>query len=49
MGKPFVLRWKYEEYDDDDGGEGGALLPGVKWQGREVDYSPPLTAEVKRG
>jgi hypothetical protein len=27
----------------------GALSPGIKQQGRESDYSPPSTAEVKKG
>jgi hypothetical protein len=26
----------------------GALSPGVKWQGREADHSPPTSAEVKK-
>jgi hypothetical protein len=26
----------------------GALSPGVKWLGREVDHSPPASAEVKK-
>jgi hypothetical protein len=26
----------------------GALSPGVKWQGREADHSPPTNAEVKK-
>jgi hypothetical protein len=26
----------------------GALSPGVKWPGREVDHSPPTSAEVKK-
>jgi hypothetical protein len=26
----------------------GALSPGVKWQGREGDHSPPAIAEVKK-
>jgi hypothetical protein len=25
-----------------------ALSPGVKWQGREVEHSPPTSAEVKK-
>jgi hypothetical protein len=25
----------------------GVLSPGAKWPGREVDYSPPTSAEVK--
>jgi hypothetical protein len=24
-------------------------VPGVKWQGREADHSPPSNAEVKNG
>jgi hypothetical protein len=24
------------------------LFPGVKWQGREADHSPPTSAEVKK-
>jgi hypothetical protein len=27
----------------------GALSPGVKWQGREADHSPPSSAEVNNG
>jgi hypothetical protein len=27
----------------------GAPSPGVKWQGREADHSPPPSAEVKNG
>jgi hypothetical protein len=27
---------------------GEALSPGVKWQGREADHSPPASAEVKK-
>jgi hypothetical protein len=27
----------------------GALSPGVKWQEREADHSPPSSAEVKNG
>jgi hypothetical protein len=27
----------------------GALSPGVKRQGREVDHSPPTSADVKNG
>jgi hypothetical protein len=26
----------------------GDLFPGVKWQGREADHSPPASAEVKK-
>jgi hypothetical protein len=26
----------------------GALSPGVKWQAREADHSPPISAEVKK-
>jgi hypothetical protein len=26
----------------------GGTFPGVKWAGREVDYSPPTSAEVKK-
>jgi hypothetical protein len=26
----------------------GALSPGVMWPGREVDHSPPCSAEVKK-
>jgi hypothetical protein len=25
----------------------GDSFPGIKWQGREADYSPPSSAEVK--
>jgi hypothetical protein len=28
-------------------GTGGGLFSGVKWPGREVDYSHPTSAEVK--
>jgi hypothetical protein len=28
-------------------GNGGSF-PGVKWQGREADHSPPTSAEVKK-
>jgi hypothetical protein len=27
---------------------GGGGSPGVKWQGREADHSPPASAEVKK-
>jgi hypothetical protein len=27
----------------------GGSFPGVKWQGREADHSPPSSAEVKKG
>jgi hypothetical protein len=30
-------------------GTGGALSPGKKRQGREVNYSPPSTVEDKNG
>jgi hypothetical protein len=26
----------------------GALSPGVKWQGREADHSPPASVKVKK-
>jgi hypothetical protein len=26
-----------------------AVLPGVKWQGREADHLPPSSAEIKNG
>jgi hypothetical protein len=26
----------------------GTLSPGVKWQGREADHSPPTSAKVKK-
>jgi hypothetical protein len=26
----------------------GGSFPGVKWQGREADHSPPVSAEVKK-
>jgi hypothetical protein len=26
----------------------GALSPGIKWQRREADHSPPASAEVKK-
>jgi hypothetical protein len=26
----------------------GALSPGIKWQGREADHSPPASAKVKK-
>jgi hypothetical protein len=26
----------------------GGPFPGVKWQGREADHSPPTSAEVKK-